>query len=143
VSSSGALGMMDSDLEEVLQHVDWPIRVIRRQKDYKTPFSLVHFDGLRKRLRMFGLLNNKHIPRSYLRASIKDRIELLRGLMDTDGTCDKDGGPELALSDKMLAKDAHELVVSLGIKTACSTRWLSKKNKNHADSHRLKLTVDF
>ena len=37
------------------------------------------------RLRELGVLNNKHIPHQYLTSSRKDRLELLAGLIDTDG----------------------------------------------------------
>ena len=36
-------------------------------------------------LRSLGVLNNKHIPEQYLLATYEDRLDLLRGLMDTDG----------------------------------------------------------
>ena len=42
------------------------------------------FYGLRRTLRLNGLLNNKHIPEIYQRASIRQRLELLAGLIDTD-----------------------------------------------------------
>jgi hypothetical protein len=45
-----------------------------------------HIKGLRGLLKNANLLNNKHIPPIYLRASIEQRRELVRGLMDTDGT---------------------------------------------------------
>ena len=41
--------------------------------------------GLRTKLNELGILNNKRIPTLYLRASYKQRLDLLRGLMDTDG----------------------------------------------------------
>ena len=41
--------------------------------------------GLRAKLAELNLLNNKHIPEMYLLASYEDRLDLLRGLMDTDG----------------------------------------------------------
>lgn len=41
--------------------------------------------GLSSKLRQLGLINNKHIPQIYLRASHNQRLDLLRGLMDTDG----------------------------------------------------------
>jgi hypothetical protein len=42
--------------------------------------------GLRVLLRQENLLCNKHIPSKYLRGSYTQRLDLLRGLMDTDGT---------------------------------------------------------
>ena len=38
------------------------------------------------KLRKLGLLHNKHIPQIYLRSSVEQRLELLRGLMDSDGS---------------------------------------------------------
>lgn len=41
--------------------------------------------GLRTELVNLNLLNNKHIPDIYQRASFQQRLDLLRGFMDTDG----------------------------------------------------------
>jgi hypothetical protein len=41
--------------------------------------------GIRGILNYLGVLNNKHIPDIYLLSSYEDRLDLLRGLMDTDG----------------------------------------------------------
>lgn len=43
-----------------------------------------------------------------------DRLALLRGLMDTDGTCKKNGQPYFASVSKQLATDIVEIVQSLG-----------------------------
>lgn len=43
---------------------------------------------LKTLLRNNDLLKNKHIPDNYLHSSIEQRLELIRGLMDTDGYCD-------------------------------------------------------
>jgi len=42
-------------------------------------------------LRALNLLNNKHIPHAYLTASRHDRLELLAGLLDTDGSMARNG----------------------------------------------------
>lgn len=47
--------------------------------DMRTVFNI------RGILDSLGVLNNKHIPDIYLLASYEDRLDLLRGLMDTDG----------------------------------------------------------
>ena len=41
--------------------------------------------GIRGHLTAMGLMRNKHIPESYHTASIEQRLDLLRGLMDGDG----------------------------------------------------------
>jgi hypothetical protein len=51
------------------------------------------------------LRNNKHIPIDYLLASHEQRMELLRGLMDTDGYCDKKGACEFSQKKGRLADD--------------------------------------
>ena len=51
----------------------------RKNVDIRTIFNI------RGILNSIGVLNNKHIPESYLLASYEDRLDLLRGLMDTDG----------------------------------------------------------
>jgi len=38
------------------------------------------------RLRQLDVLDNKHVPLPYMRASRRQRLELVRGLMDSDGT---------------------------------------------------------
>jgi replicative DNA helicase len=66
-------------------------------------------------LRSAGVLNDKHIPSSYLRSSESDRRALLAGLMDTDGTVVKGvGSCQFSVTNERLAKDVYELVVSLG-----------------------------
>jgi hypothetical protein len=63
------------------------------------------------------VLNNKHIPPVYLRASVNQRLELLRGLMDTDGYTEKRNGCcEIVQKSLRLAIDICELLASLGIK---------------------------
>src|SRR5947207_8186147 len=42
--------------------------------------------SLQTQLRELGVLGNKHIPERYLHASVAQRLALLQGLMDTDGT---------------------------------------------------------
>lgn len=59
---------------------------------------------------------NKHIPPTYLRASVAQRLALLQGLMDTDGHAALDGGCEFDNTSERLARDVLELALSLGLK---------------------------
>lgn len=58
--------------------------------------------------------DTKFIPDLYKFSSIKDRIELLRGLMDTDGTVKETGEASFSTTSRQLALDVIELVKSLG-----------------------------
>ena len=57
---------------------------------------------------------NKFIPDIYKYASIDERCELIRGLMDSDGYASKDGGASFCTSSKRLLDDFSEVVHSLG-----------------------------
>jgi Rad3-related DNA helicase len=72
--------------------------------------------GMTGRLRALGLLLNKHIPTTYLRASQQQRYALLAGLLDTDGTVNRHGAVEFTTTNPQLAQDVHELVSSLGFR---------------------------
>jgi len=67
---------------------------------------------------------DKFIPDLYLYSSIEDRIELLRGLMDTDGTIKDSYGGNCSYTtvSERLANDVVELVRSLGGRATISTR---------------------
>jgi len=68
-----------------------------------------------KELRLLGTRSDtKFIPQDYLDASINDRIQLLQGLMDTDGTIGKGGDISYCTVSKQLADDVSYLVRSLG-----------------------------
>lgn len=69
-------------------------------------------------LRGLGVLNNKHVPAQYLRSSERQRLALLRGLMDSDGYADprKNGAVEFCSTTKSLAEGVLELARSLGEK---------------------------
>lgn len=58
----------------------------------------------------------KHIPDVYKTSSIEQRLELVRGLMDTDGSCNKDGSCEFTNKSKKLIDDFAEVLRSLGIR---------------------------
>ena len=88
--------------------------VTRRGKS-KQIFGIL---GLNVKLRSLGLLGNKHIPAQYMTASVQQRRDLLKGLMDTDGNVSKKGQCFFTQSNYELIKQVQELVRSLGIKAS-------------------------
>ena len=66
-------------------------------------------------LRLSGLASDqKFIPRLYLEAPRAARLDLLRGLLDTDGWVERWGSVRFSTSSRQLAQDLAELVRSLG-----------------------------
>ena len=107
-------------------------RVIAHKDDYnfyKEKFDIEHgreqnncirfkIKNLHSKLKEYNLLKNKHIPLKYLRSSYEDRLELLRGLMDTDGSVRKDSRSfEFYQKNYDMVLQVVELLSSLGIKS--------------------------
>lgn len=66
-------------------------------------------------LRQYNLINNKHIPHDYLVNSKEKRLQLLAGIIDTDGHYDKNGcGYEITQKSDTLANGILFLARSLG-----------------------------
>lgn len=70
--------------------------------------------GFKQALDSLGVLNNKHIPQSYLRSSTSQREALLAGMMDSDGFMMKSASVGLDTTSKVWAHGIMELVRSLG-----------------------------
>ena len=88
---------------------------------------------LRKKLKELNLINNKHIPDIYQRASYEQRLDLLRGLMDTDGYYNpKRKRFVMETSQEWQCYDFIKLLSSLGIK---STKFDIIKKLNGKEFH--------
>jgi hypothetical protein len=115
-------------------------RIIAHKDDYefyKTKIDVEHervenncirfkCRGLREKLKENNLLKNKHIPQIYLRTSIEQRMELLRGLMDTDGSITKNQSFEFYQKNYEFILQVVELLSSLGIKSRVSRRLINQ-----------------
>jgi hypothetical protein len=116
-------------------------RIISNKNDfnyYKTKIDVEHerdsnncirfkVRELYSKLKSYNLLKNKHIPADYLRSSIEDRMELLRGLMDTDGSVKKNTRSyEFYQKNYEFVLQFIELLSSLGIK--CNIRYKKIKD---------------
>lgn len=58
--------------------------------------------------------HTKFIPDMYKNATIKDRVDLLAGLIDTDGYVNEGGAISISTSSNQLAKDIQDIVWSIG-----------------------------
>ncbi|MGD7789308.1 replicative DNA helicase [Propionibacteriaceae bacterium Y1700] len=98
--------------------------------------------GAQDRLRDLGVLGDKHIPGTYLRASLSQRRALLAGLLDTDGTVHSTGAIQFVVTNERLARDTYELVVSLGYRCGWTTRQVRGRNEATSTAYVLNFTTD-
>lgn len=76
-------------------------------------------NSLQKTLRSENLISNKHIPENYLCNSKRLRLELLAGLIDSDGHYDAQcNGYEITQTRESLSIDIKRLCDSLGFRTS-------------------------
>lgn len=87
--------------------------------------------------RKLGVLGRKHVPPMYLRASRQQRLALLQGLMDTDGSISAAGQAWFTTTSTALRDDVFELVASLGLKPSASEFRASLNGKDCGPCWRL------
>lgn len=119
-SSKGALTFHPKDQEpfaEFKKHY----RVTSECVHAQTTCVTAYFDSLKQDLKSLGVLDNKHIPGIYFTASRSQRLELLAGLMDTDGyICHRVRRAVFSNCNKELAQDVATLVIGLGWRATMS-----------------------
>ncbi|CAM4033756.1 replicative DNA helicase [Roseateles saccharophilus] len=93
-------------------------RIVREDRGHVPGIAGSQPNPLRVALQALGLSglssDQKFIPALYLEASRERRLEMLRGLLDTDGWVERWGSVRLSTSSERLAKDVQALVRSLG-----------------------------
>lgn len=109
--------------------------VKHRESERKNgPISFWTPKGLRGDLKNTGLYKNKHIPELYFKSSRKQRLELLAGLLDTDGSLNiKDGKPrsfEITQKLKHISEGVYKLAKSLGFYASLNTKTARMKRED-------------
>ena len=107
----------DQEVVDEIKRVGNVVSVITREKRNNImviSLSYLIKNSLYKYFTLKEKSGDKFIPHDYLYNTIENRIELLNGLMDTDGTCQKNGCSCYNTKSKQLAEDVRILVLSLG-----------------------------
>ena len=102
--------------KEVFDRIPYPLGKSDK-RDSKGKAWTCGIKGIKKDYLSYGLKCksiNKFIPDDYLFNTKEIRLELLRGLLDTDGCCSKEGEIYFATSSYKLAQDFVKLIRSLG-----------------------------
>jgi deoxycytidine triphosphate deaminase len=101
-------------------------------------------DGsLTSAFREMGLLDNKHVPEMYLRASVAQRLALLQGLMDSDGYIDETGRCEFINTNERLSDAAVELAAGLGLRPTKRKKRVTLYGVEQAPGYQVKFSPRF
>ena len=95
-----------------------------------------------KSLQYYNLINNKHIPNDYKINDRETRLQILAGLLDSDGYCDNKCY-EITQKNKILADDILFLCRSLGFAaymTECSKSCMYKGEKKTGTYYRINIS---
>jgi hypothetical protein len=129
-SASGRYSSDDPEIADFIRSEGY--EVSKRSHDF-----LWQIYDLQPSLRKLGVLGDKHIPEVYLRSSISQRLQLLQGLMDTDGTCTPNGSEcDFDTTSVKLRDGVDELLASLGVKAHATSRRMKLNGKDVGESWR-------
>ena len=106
----------DLEMVSIIESFGWGLHNVTDEFTWSFSYKGNSNSGFREAVVGLGVWKNKHIPRAYLEASGEQRLLLLQGLMDTDGTISKSGHCSFDNKSYTLIKDVYELVTGLGIK---------------------------
>ena len=121
--SSGRPGIttVDTEIANYIQEYAKSLNLFVRKDDIEYIITSGKLGGrsdkniLLNFLKEYNLIKNKHIPQDYLFSSVDQRMELLRGLMDTDGSVYSNGTISYTTTNENLAEGFYNLCRSLGI----------------------------
>jgi DNA-directed RNA polymerase beta' subunit len=91
-------------------------------------------------LRHYGLEDNKHIPEEYIVNDVQTRLELLAGLIDTDGSVECGGATVIitqCFQHKAIIDGAKRVATSLGFRTNVAvkkTTWTTRGEKKSGEA---------
>lgn len=109
--------LSDFDIKPDLSNNNWTI-VDKNTKCENCSCGLKHRNSLLSKLCKLNArvsCKDKFIPEIYKTSSIEDRMSLIQGLMDTDGSITKSGGIEFSNTSERLVNDIIDVLRSLGI----------------------------
>ena len=99
----------------------------------KTTGQFVSNGSLHSELKELGLHSRyggtKHIPEEYFTATYEEKMELIRGLMDSDGFAHSGAFVQFAQSEGRLKDDMIKLLESLGLKTSIRVKKADEENQ--------------
>lgn len=115
-NSMNYLHMEKQDFDAIVQYIPYDIGTIYADK--RSNVISANIKSISDGVRSLGLVGvtckNKFIPDEYFRGSIQQRLDMLRGLMDSDGSAYANGRMKFTSISEKLSDGVAALVRSLG-----------------------------
>jgi predicted phage terminase large subunit-like protein len=146
---SNVLHCHKDDFGDYEKQIPYILGIPYLDKRNNTVFS-TSIKGISQRIRDIGMagvpINKKQVPIEYFYGSVEQRVALLAGLLDTDGTVSKTGRISFSSCSLQLAKDVQRLVWSLGGSAhLCNQHIVAKHKKtkqNRMDTYHVEIWID-
>lgn len=138
----------ESDYDIVQKILDNGYELVWDTKHKTTGVRYYGFKGLRRQLQMYGMCHSrrrtdKHIPEEYLTASINQRLALLAGLIDTDGSLRaKENRYDFTTNEETLRDGFVSLVSTFGWRTSV-TRYEKGMSKTGINANKPYWVISF
>lgn len=133
-SSDITINDLDTIIWDEIEKEGFHISEKYRKKGKAHTAAILNFHSL---LRENNLLKNKHIPDVYFYASYEDRLSLIQGLIDSDGSIDKKGNIEFSNNNIFIIDGLRVLLNSIGITANITTRIPKLNGKSCNRNYRL------
>ena len=112
----------DRAVTDKIERLGYPVSTVCEHQTTKC--LTTYFSGPRPNVRgrlttelqALGIYKEKRIPPEYQRLTVELRLELLAGLIDTDGTTDRNSRITFTTASRNLADDVLELLTGLGMR---------------------------
>jgi len=114
---------LDIEISKRLKEYGYKVKCGKNKKSWYIEDKNKILKNKLEKLGIFGCIaNNKFIPKYYKWGTIEERIELIQGLMDSDGYVDDRGHMSYMTVSKKLAKDFQFVIHSLGGKATITDK---------------------
>lgn len=104
------------DTDKIVRDGKYDYRIIKKN-DLRDERGFMVRSSTAKAIDAYGLMgkyaSDKHVPHEYIYTNVENRLELLRGLFDSDG-CVTTNGVEFSTTSKQLSEDVAFIVRSVG-----------------------------
>jgi replicative DNA helicase len=126
----------------ILSKISSGFRIVKKQKDNKPTIIVEKL----KELQLLGTHSHtKFIPEIYIKGSRKQRVALLQGLLDTDGTVEKKGTVYVSTSSPKMAEQIQYLIRSIGgisnIQPHNPTYWYKGERRKGLTNYRVQVKM--